>query len=315
MSASLLIVGEALVDVVVQPDGTRTEHPGGSALNVAVAAARLGAGGVLTTQLGDDAFGRLVREHAAGSGVRCLSMPPLRPTGSATARLGTGGAATYDFDLGWDPATLPTPGDFAAVHAGSIGLALQPGAERVLDLLAQARAARVPVTLDPNVRPSVTPDLVAVRAAVTRGVALSWAVKLSDEDADVLLPGRSCAAVVDEVLAAGPALVALTRGSGPTLLGCGDTRVEVTAPRTEVVDSIGAGDTFMGALLAACARRGWLGRPDFTADELAALGAVAAAAAAITCSRAGADSPWAAELAGDGGDGGGHGWTGVAPVH
>lgn len=292
------------MDVVEHADGRRTEHPGGSPLNVAVAAARLGTGALLATQLGNDAHGRLVREHAAHSGVSLESLSPSRRTGTATARLGADGAATYAFGLSWDPATLPVPDGFAAVHAGSIGVALQPGAERVLELLARSRAAGIAVSLDPNVRPAVTPDLPAVRAAVARAVALSWAVKLSDDDADVLLPDRSPAEIVDEVLAAGPALVALTRGSAPALLGCGDVRVEVPAPRTDVVDTIGAGDTFMGALLAACAHRGWLGHRGLGADELAGLGRIAVTAAAITCSRPGADPPWAAELDGSGANAG-----------
>lgn len=311
MSAPLLVVGEALVDVVEPPGGGRTEHPGGSPLNVAVAAARLGTPAVLATQLGDDASGRLIRAHAARSGVRVCSVPPHRPTGSATARIGAGGAATYEFDVTWDPEQLPAPDGYAAVHAGSIGIALQPGADRVLSVLARANAAGVPVTLDPNVRPEITPDLAGVRAAVGRAVALGWAVKVSEEDADLLWPGRSIEAVVEELANAGPGLVALTRGGEPALLGCGAVRVEAPAPRTDVVDTIGAGDTFMGALLAACARWGWLGRTDLSECDLRAVGEVAVAAAAITCSRSGADPPWTAELGGAGAD---PDWFGVAPI-
>lgn len=310
MSAPLLVVGEALVDVVESPGRGRTEHPGGSPLNVAVAAARLGAPAVLATQLGDDASGRLIRAHAEGSGVRVCSVPPHRPTGSATARIGAGGAAAYEFDVTWDPERLPAPDGYAAVHAGSIGVALQPGADRVLSVLARAAVAGVPVTLDPNVRPAITPDLAAVRTTVARATALAWGVKLSEEDADLLWPGRSIEAVVDELATAGPELVALTRGAESSLLGSGAVRVEVPARRTDVVDTIGAGDTFMGTLLASCARWGWLGRAGLSEPQLRAVGQVAVTAAAITCSRPGADPPWTAEL---GGAGANPRWTGGGP--
>ncbi len=293
--SQLLVVGEALVDAVTAADGAHTEHPGGSPLNVAVAAARLGVDTVLATQIGADARGDLVRAHVERSGVRVASAPPAHPTGVATAHIDATGAATYSFDLRWDPDTLPAPEGFAAVHAGSIGLGLQPGADRVLDLLDRARAHGVAVSVDPNVRLAITPDLDQVRAAVRRAVELSWVVKLSDEDGELLWPGQPAAAVVDHLLDDGAHLVALTRGGDPTLLGCGDERVQVPIARTAVVDTIGAGDTFMGALLATCARRGWLGR-DLSADQLRAVGWAAVKAAAITCSRPGADPPWTEEL-------------------
>ena len=296
MTARLLVVGEALVDVVLTADGARTEHPGGSPLNVAVAASRLGVPCTLAAQLGADGRGELIRRHVEASDVRVQALPPVATTGTATARLDSDGAATYDFEITWAPETVPDPESYAAVHTGSIALALAPGSDRVLELLARARELGVPTTVDPNVRLAITPDVSTVRTVVDQAIRLAWGVKLSDEDADVLMPGLSAERVLDEILAAGPALVALTRGSAPMLFGSGKARAEVAAPATRVADTIGAGDTAMGAMLATCWDRGWLGAASLDDEQLAAVGQVAVEAAAITCSRPGADPPWLAEM-------------------
>jgi fructokinase len=125
---------------------------------------------------------------------------------------------------------------------------------------------------------------------------LSWAVKMSDEDAAALLPGRSANQVADAILDDGPSLAVLTLGSAGMLLAGPDARVEVPTPKTELIDTIGAGDTVMGALLATCTRRGWLGTRSLSAHQLTELGSMAVQAAAITCSRPGADPPWQSEL-------------------
>lgn len=296
MSSPLLVVGEALIDVVLRSDGSRREHPGGSPLNVAVTAARLGAPTVLAAQVGDDEHGDLIRQHVEASGVRVHAVLPAHRTATATARIQADGAADYDFDISWDPESFPDPADFAAVHTGSIAMALTPGSDRVLELLTAAKHAGIPVTVDPNVRLAITPDVAAVRRFVHSAAAVSWAVKMSDEDAAALTPDLSADQVVDTLLEQGPSLVVLTQGSAGILLATPDARVEVPTQNTEVVDTIGAGDTVMGALLATCAARGWLGAAALSSSQLEELGSVAVRAAAITCSRAGADPPWEAEL-------------------
>jgi fructokinase len=296
MPSPILVVGEALVDVVLRSDGSRREFPGGSPLNVAVAASRLGTPTVLAAQLGDDEHGELIRRHVEASGVRVHTVPPAHHTATATAHIQADGAADYDFDITWNPESFPDPAEFAAVHTGSIGMALGPGSDRVLELLTAAYQAGIPVTVDPNVRLAITPDVAAVRRVVHSAAAVSWAVKLSDEDAAALLPDMSADSVVDAVLDEGPSLVVLTQGSAGIVLASPDARVEVPTRKTEVVDTIGAGDTAMGALLATCAARGWLGAGALSGSQLEELGSVAVRAAAITCSRAGADPPWQAEL-------------------
>ncbi len=293
----VLVVGEALVDVRVAPDGTRTEHPGGSPLNVAVGLARLGVPTALGCQLGDDERGRAVTAHVEASGVELLRLPPHSSTATATARLAEGGGATYEFDIRWDPVRLPDPSAYRLVHVGSIGATLPPGATGVVALAREAASAGVPVSVDPNLRPSITPDLEQARGFVDEILPLASVVKLSDEDADVLWPDRPLDALLTD-LAGAPAapLVAVTRGGEGALLAAGRRRGEAAAGAVEVADTIGAGDSFMAALLAAALQHGLVGGEACTAPALDWLARTAVDAASITCSRPGADPPWAAEL-------------------
>ncbi|MDQ3627410.1 MAG: carbohydrate kinase [Actinomycetota bacterium] len=295
-AARVLVVGEALVDVTHAVDGAVSEHPGGSPLNVAVAAARLGARVTLAAQVGHDRHGEILRAHLRASGVELVDVGSGR-TASATAYLQADGSATYDFDLHWDPRDLPDPSAYSLLHVGSIGSWMPPGAGAVRSLVDAAHAAGVPVGFDPNLRPTLTPSPAQLRAVVFGIAAHARVLKLSDEDAAGLLgPGQNPQEALDQLSGAGPALLAMTRGGASTVLRCGDVRVEVPAPDVQVADTIGAGDTWMGAVLVALLTRGWTDRDDLDARELAWLGAIAARAAAITCTRPGADPPWRREL-------------------
>ena len=292
----VLVVGEALVDVRVE-GGRTSEHPGGSPLNVAVGLARLGVPTTLAAQLGDDPHGRMVASHVEASGVDLVRLPPHGSTATATARLEAGGGATYEFDIRWDPVQLPDAGGFGLVHVGSIGATLAPGANAVLALTREASSAGVPVSVDPNLRPSITPDIEQARGYVEPMVTLASIVKLSDEDADVLWPGKGPDAVL-EMLATAPGapLVAMTRGGAGASLGTGARRVRAVGRAVDVADTIGAGDSFMAALLAGVLLHDLADTDRWTAPVLDWLGAVAVEAASITCSRPGADPPWASEL-------------------
>jgi fructokinase len=273
---TVLVVGESLVDVVRRPDGTVVERPGGSPANVAVALARLGLDVQLLTALGDDPHGQLVRAHVEASGAAVLAAPLAR-TAVAIAELDATGAATYRFDIDWDLEGAPTPATPSWLHVGSLGTVLRPGSEQVAALVA-AHRGRCPISFDPNCRPLLTaePDLPAVEALVRQ----CDVVKLSDEDAAFLLPGLPLEEVLRRWRALGPRLVVVTRGAH-SALALADQLVEVPVPDgAPVVDTVGAGDTFMAGLIAT---RG-------TTLELAA------AAARITVSRVGADPPWKHEV-------------------
>jgi fructokinase len=304
MTDAVLVVGEALVDITRTPDRPDAEHPGGSPLNVAVGLARLGIPTTLAAQVGNDRHGARIREHLDHSGVRLASAASTGPTATATAHLDPGGHATYEFDLRWDPSELPGPAPYTLLHVGSIGSWLAPGADAVADLVDRARAAGVPVSFDPNVRPALAPDLGAVRTRVRRLAATANVVKLSDEDAATLGDSDDShdsddsgdPATPDELLRLGPTLVAMTRGGSGALLLSGRSRVEVAAGEVVVADTIGAGDSWMSGLLAGIVTEGWSTRASYTTDELEWLGRMAGATAAITCSRPGADPPWRHEL-------------------
>ena len=304
-SAPALVVGEALVDVRTEEragDRTVDEHVGGSPLNIAVGMARLGVPTTLAAQVADDDRGEVVARHLAASGVDLLrlSAPPV--TSTATAEVQPDGSATYHFDLTWDPERLPDPAEFALVHVGSIAAALPPGADRVAELVAAAGAVGVPVSFDPNVRLGATPDVEDVRRRADVLAGGATVVKLSDEDAETLYPSVPVERVASDLVGrSGVRLAAMTLGGKGLRLATADDMVSVPAPGYEVVDTIGAGDTVMAALLAGLLQHGLL-EPDGThrldRATLGWLGDLAVAAAAVTCGRPGADPPWRSELPG-----------------
>jgi fructokinase len=298
----LLVIGEALVDIITDVDGHTVEHPGGSPANVAYGLARLGHEVDLLTQLGDDARGRTVADQLTGAGVRVINgARPGARTATARARLTADRAAQYSFDLSWDLADGLDVGHPTAVHTGSIGAVLRPGGDRVAGLLTRLRPSAV-ISYDPNIRPELMGARAEVGPVVRALVALSDIVKVSDEDLQWLEPDQDPLAVAGQWQQLGPALVVVTRGGAGAVALTGRARVDAPTWAGEVVDTVGAGDSFMAGLLDALARRHLLDarrRPELAALEAPALDTVvgsASAAAAVTVGRAGAALPDRAEL-------------------
>jgi fructokinase len=295
---TVLVVGEALVDVV---RGHAT--PGGSPANVAVGLARLEVPVELTSRFGTDVYGVLLARHLAVNGVRLASgtVDPTTRTATATATLDADGVASYEFDIDWRPPPLRLPDDCAAVHTGSIATVLAPGSADVRTFVRGLAGAPVTVFLDPNARPTITPDGAKAWAAVTDLAAYADLVKLSDEDCAFLQPDRTPEQVAAELLANGgrTRCVVITLGGDGALGITAAGAVRVPAPRIEVVDTVGAGDSFMSALIAGLHQRDLLGTGRLTGLEphLKQVLATATRAAAITCMRPGADPPTLAELA------------------
>lgn len=295
---SVLVVGEALVDIVVTPEGEVVEAPGGSPLNVAITLARLGVTTRLLTALGDDERAHRIEAHLEASGVALVDGErPLQRTSTATARMRPDGSATYEFDVVWELAykAPATP----VLHAGSLALFREPGASVVRQLL-DASTHTALVSLDPNIRPSLLPDHAQVLAQFETLLPMVHLVKLSDEDAAWLYPDLSERDVVRHLRRRGPALVVVTRGVRGCVLASGEAIVERPAVPTVVVDTIGAGDSFMGALIQQVLSLGLIGdltrRRALWPEELAAIGDAAATVAALTVSRRGANPPWLPEL-------------------
>ncbi|MFE6969438.1 carbohydrate kinase [Isoptericola sp. NPDC057653] len=303
MSAHVLAVGEALVDVVHRTDGSHEEHPGGSLANVALTLGRLGRDVRLATWLGRDARGDDVRAWLAESRVALTpGSDGADRTSVAQATLDATGAATYEFDLEWQvPAGAGATDGTLAVHTGSIAAMLAPGDAAVRQVLEDARRVAT-VSYDPNARPALMGDAASVRPRVEELVALSDVVKVSDEDIAWLAPGADPLDVARAWQATGPALVVVTFGGEGATAVTAAGEVTVAAPRVDVVDTVGAGDSFMGALLDGLWSTDLLGasrRDALRAIPVAdteRLLARCAAVAAVTVSRAGANPPWAREL-------------------
>jgi fructokinase len=291
-----LVVGEALVDVVRRSGAQPEPHAGGSPFNVAVGLSRLDVPTRLAAQLADDPYGDLLRSRLNDSDVMLdvLEPAPAR-TSTALATLADDGSATYEFDLTWDPAALPDPGEYEVVHVGSLGTSLGTGAALVADLVVTADALGVPVSFDPNIRLTVEPDQAVWRRAFEAIAPHAAIIKMSDEDALVLFPGEK-PDVLAQKLAAGGALVAITLGGDGAVIASSRAVVRIEAPAITVVDTIGAGDSFMAAVLSWCAACSWPAADELDLGQLAELGKYAVGAAAITCSRPGADPPCTAEL-------------------
>jgi fructokinase len=293
---TVLVIGEALVDVVLRPGHDPEPHAGGSPFNVAIGLARLDVPTVLAAQVGDDRYGDGLRWELDDSEVALTALSPVpAATSTAEATLSDDGSASYDFDLTWDPDELPDPATYEAVHVGSLGTALQPGAALVADLVMSADALGVPVSFDPNVRLAVEPDPQVWRDVFAAIAPHASIIKMSDEDAETLFPGEAPAELARR-LAAGHGIVAITCGSEGSVVAAGTAFASVPPADVRVVDTIGAGDSFMAAMLAWCATYDWPAAGELDATELTDLALYASSAAAITCSRPGADPPRTAEL-------------------
>jgi len=314
MTAPVVVVGEALVDIIgPAPRSARNGNsngggggkakatPGGFAANVAVGLARLGVPTELVTRFGTDPYGDQLGSHLFGNGVQLApgSVEPGFRTSTATATLDAAGIASYQFDITWDPPALSLARGCPAIHTGSIATMLEPGASAIHRFLRSVADQPVTVTLDPNARPSITPDPVTTWAAVRKLAELSDLVKLSDEDCEFLRPDASPDEIAAELLTVERTqCVVITLGGDGAIGVSRDARVEVPAPAIEVVDTVGAGDSFMAALLAQLKARGMLGATRLAglpSDDLRDVVDYAVKAAAITCTRPGADPPTAAE--------------------
>ena len=305
--AQVTVIGESLVDIIDDPRGTagRQTHPGGSPLNVAVGCARLDLRTKLVTHFAEDPHGQLIADHLRSNGVEATVGGSL-PTSSALATLDDTGAAEYTFSISWDinGASIPALAAVESslhVHTGSIATILAPGNKAVRGLIEAARP-HATVSFDPNCRPAISRDVDAARREAEDFVAASDIVKASDEDLRWLYPDRRLDDSIAAWLELGPALVALTRGAdGPVLL-TRRGRVDLLGEAITVADTVGAGDSFMAALISGLAQLDALGaaaRPrlrDITTAELHSLAAYANRAAAITCSRPGANPPGLADL-------------------
>jgi fructokinase len=301
----IVIGGEALVDLV-EEDGSLRPVAGGGPFNTAIAFGRLDVAVAFLGAISRDAYGQMLAQQLVDAGV---DMSLVRwsdaPTPRAVVHRDRDGKHEFTFDIrgtslvDLPPHELPDLRDDAwAIHVGTLALAIDPPAA-AYEAFVDREAGRRQIILDPNVRPAIFGDAVTYRRRFERLAQVADLVKLSEDDAAWIYPGMPIEDVLKLLLGFGPHVVAMTRAANGAVAGSGDGFVEVPGIRVTVVDTVGAGDSFGAAFVAALVDDGAFG-PQATriADEAVLTRAVsyAVAASAITCTRTGAVPPTRDEI-------------------
>ncbi|SDX74164.1 fructokinase [Ruegeria halocynthiae] len=307
----ILCCGEALIDMIAEPTVSGEKgfvpHSGGAIFNTAVALGRLGIqvgllSGLSTDMFGEQLIAALQISHVATTHV----IRTDRPTTLAFVQLNHG-HATYSFVDENSAGRMLRPDDMpdqlpgvSALYLGGISLACEPCADAYAALLDRHGSDRA-VIIDPNIRPGFIKDQTRYRTRLNRMIAQAEIIKVSDEDLDWIIPGPEChAEKIPLLLRAGPAVVIVTRGSdGATGYLTDGTEVSVPVQKVDVVDTVGAGDTFNAGVLAALDQGGHLNKSalrTLSAGNLRAALELGVKVAAVTVSRAGANPPWKQEL-------------------
>lgn len=306
----LISCGDALIDFVPtkNTDGREAVMPavGGSCLNVAIGIARLGAPTGFVGGISTDLFGRMIADHATASNVELgLATRSDHQTTLAFVRIVAGEShyAFYDAETAtrsWTYRHGSIPFDTVeAVHVGSTTLVNDQGAAETKALIADARASST-ISFDPNCRPNLVQDKPAYLARMVEFAASADLIKMSDVDFAYLFGEEPYQQRASALLGQGTSLVVITRGNNGAIAWHAKAgQIEVEAPKVEVADTIGAGDSFQAALLFALYKQGRLARQqlkDIGANELRRALSFAANCAGLTCTRPGADPPWSHEI-------------------
>ena len=310
--AQVIVGGENLIDSIQDVGGTADgffHNLGGSPYNVAVALGRQGIAAHYITPISTDAFGQRLAEHLTRQGVVTAGPRLDAPTSQAIVTL-KGGVPQYRFLRDGTAERMVNaqmlrdaiPVTARHFHVGSLALAGGPDADLWEEAFVRAAQAGICTSLDPNVRPSLIADPAAYRARITRLLGHATIVKLSDEDLDWLYPGASQAEAMAILLSQTKArLVALTKGPDGAEAWTDHHHVVVANPPfAGLVDTIGAGDTFMASLIAGLTQQGQLSGDaigGLTETELVGLVTRGIFAACLNCTKEGCDPPSAADVA------------------
>lgn len=308
---TILVCGEAIVDLFIEMDGrTIRAEPvlGGSPFNVAIGLARLGVATSYLGALSSDIFGGAIRarllaeaidiRHAVNTDrLTTISVVGTDATGHPAYAFHGEGKADRSVVLNDLPETLGA--DIHAIVMGSYTLAVEPVATAYLALARREARTRL-ISIDPNLRTSVTPDLERWRCQFAEFLPCAEIIKASNEDLAVAFPGASHRDLTESWFAAGAALCVVTHGAqGAVAWRPGRNPVVEPGRQIEPVDTVGAGDSFHAALLASLDRFGALSRKalfELNDADLSAALSFAVSASATTCLRRGADPPRSIEI-------------------
>ena len=300
---SIWVCGEVLIDLIPVAPGSndRAPHVGGGPANTAKALARLGHDVHFIDGISTDAYGEMSRDELVADEVKldlakssdlptALAVVSLNENGGASYEFKLENTATFDFSLDW----LPDPSSFKpnVLHIGTLVTVIQPGADVLYGWALQV-AEFAPIVFDPNIRPAVMGDRDLYESAVEKWAAISSVIKVSDDDVAWLFPDQSLDDVAERWVRDGAALVVITRGSEGLIGFTADGAVEVPGVKVVVADTVGAGDTVGAIVVEAMVEKGIMA---LTGDVLQDVLHRAAKAAAITCSRPGANPPYKHEL-------------------
>jgi len=300
----ITVAGEALIDLIVDPAGHVDPRLGGGPFNVTRSVARLGLPAAFLGRLSGDRFGQLMRADLDRNGVLvAVEAPASAPTTLALVDVDPAGVPAYHFYLAGTsaaavgPAEAVLPDGTTALHIGSLGLVMEPVGTSTEQLVA-ALPHGITVMLDPNCRPGAIASRQAYLDRLGRILRRADIVKTSTEDLAYLFPGQDAETAAAHLLGQGPACVVVTDGAAAVRAFTAGFQIRADVPAAPVVDTVGAGDAFGGAFLTWWVGNG-LGRSDL-GDPEPVRGATQAAiyASVVTCTRRGAEPPWAYELAG-----------------
>ncbi|WP_460496990.1 carbohydrate kinase family protein [Glycomyces tarimensis] len=278
------MAGENVIDLVPAPGGQLRPTCGGGPANTAAALARRGVPTALVGAVGGDHFGRQVWRRHIAAGVRRDYLERTKlPSTLALAVVDEDGTADYDYwttgtaDFAWERKQLPTPDPARVdlVHFGSLAAYIGPSARIIENWVNRARRA-VPITFDPNIRLSAMGEIDQVRRRTERLVGLADLVRVSERDLARLYPDGDVHKIAHAWLGLGPELVVVTLGEAGSVAFHRKHVTETPAVPVEVVDAIGAGDTFTSGLLGWLTSAGWMRR-----DRMAAWGNKTVMAAAL----------------------------------
>ena len=299
MSESIWVAGEVLIDLIPR-GGERVAIVGGGPANTAKALARLGFDSYFIDGLSTDQYGEQARAELLADGVKldytltsnnptCLATVTLDESGSASYEFLIDGTATFEFNESWLPDPTHPP---AVLHVGTLATIVEPGATNLFNW---AKKVKAPLVFDPNIRSSVVNDRSRYQQIVEKWATISSVIKMSDDDLAWLYPEMDFRSAAENFINEKTQLVVITKGASGLAGFTEDGEVSVPGVKVEVVDTVGAGDTVGAILVEAIVKYGIDNLVGTTLEN--ALNR-AAAAAAITCSRAGANPPTLKELEG-----------------